>query len=45
MNYNCKQRHEQFINHSERHNANIREALNNQRKNEKENKENKCIKG
>ena len=43
MNYNLASRHEQFINHSERHNANIREALNNQKKNEKENKENNSV--
>ena len=43
MNYNLASRREQFINHSERHNANIREALNNQKKNEKENKENNSV--
>ena len=43
MNYNLASRHEQFINHSERHNNNIREALNNQKKNEKENKENNNV--
>ena len=43
MNYNLASRHEQFINHSERHNANIREALNNQKNTEKENKENNSV--
>ena len=43
MNYNLASRHEQFIDHSKRHNANIREALNNQKKNEKENKENNSV--
>ena len=38
MNYNLANRQEQFINHSERHNANIRAALNNQTDKERERK-------
>jgi hypothetical protein len=38
MNYNLSNRQEQFINHSERHNSNIRAALNNQTDKERERK-------
>ena len=38
MNYNLANRQELFINHSERHNANIRAALNNQTDKERERK-------